>query len=115
MRYGYNTFHETTFKCTNSDGIKMKGEPFKRGDTVYMMVHKGSYSNFEKTKAKVSYFLKKADKKKMLYLFTFCNIPLPSGEKLYGFVSTYKSDVSIRIGRPIYRYSLPQILTKIEF
>ena len=109
--YGFNIYYNESHKCNSQNGTKMEGiKPFDKKDTVYMMVHKGSYSNFEKTSAKVSFFLKKPKEKDPLYHFTFINIPLLPGEKLHGYINTFKQKIHVKIGKPLDNYNLPNEL-----
>jgi len=116
-RFGYSCFKDVSnpYVCSNDKGKILEGKrKFENNGTNYILVHKGSYNSREKSTATVSFFIKNENEEKQEYVFSFVNIELEAGEKLYGFISTYCKDTKVKMNNPSYNFDHRIIPSNLE-
>ena len=76
----------------------MKQNLLRDGDTVWLLIHKGTYSEQSDSTARVSFFLERKGEDSPKYQFTATNLPIPKAQKLHIFAALVYT-VKLQIGK----------------
>jgi len=101
FRFGYYSCSNTVYFGFNGVGERMRDCcSFETGERLYILVHKGSYSQEKDSEAIVSFFFQNKEAIQPKYQFTVTGFVVPKGEKLHGFVGA--ANISeIGVGRTL--------------